>query len=137
MTLSATDRLDIVDLYTRASYHLDFCEPEKYVALFTADGVLVQQVGDAEVQRCEGTVQLLGFACSEVARVGRASQHWTANILIALSDDGASGTCHAMTVVTDVATRTHQIAFAGQYRDRFVRTGAGWRFRERRVVGPW
>lgn len=137
MTLSATDRLDILDLYARTAYHLDFGEPEKYVALYTEDGVFARQAGDAEVFRREGAAQLLEFARGVIARNGRTAQHWNSNVIIEAAEDGATGTCHTMLVVTDVETRTHRITLTGQYRDRFVRTGGGWRIKERRVVGPW
>jgi len=137
MTLSATDRLDILDLYSRASYHLDYGEPEKYVALFTADGVHSQQAGDEVVLRHEGAAQLLEFARGVVARNGRTVQHWNNNILIGQDPDGAIGTCHTLMVITDLATQSQKIVLAGQYRDRFVRPAGGWRFRERRFVTPW
>jgi len=137
MALSATDRLDILDLYARASYHLDFGEPEKYAALYTEDGVFSRQAGDEIVFRCEGVAQLLEFARGVVALNGRSGQHWCGNIIIEASDEGATGTCHSMLVTTDAATKSHTITQTGQYRDRFVRPAGGWRFKERLFVGSW
>jgi hypothetical protein len=137
VSLSATDRLDILDLYARAAYHLDFGEPEKYVALFTADGVLVRQTGDEVDLRRSGAAELLEFAQDVVQRNGRTGQHWNSNITIESSSEGAIGTCHTMLVVARAETRSHQIASTGQCRDRFTRTATGWRFKERVFVQPW
>ena len=136
MALSATDRLDLIDLYARAAHHLDAGEPEQYVALFTPDGVYIRQAGEAEVSRHRGAAQLLAFAREVAAGAGRDGQHWNSNILIESTADGANGTCHMMRVLTDATVRSHRITLAGRYQDRFVRTATGWRFRERRSIEP-
>ena len=70
----------------------------------------------------------------------RVTQHFVCNVLVKVeSADAATGSCRILLYVTDASdpetTEGRQAAakqLIGVYRDRFVRTKAGWRIAERR-----
>lgn len=61
------------------------------------------------------------------ARPPRASRHIVANIRVSVGGDAATATSQIL-----LFTAAGQPPLVGTYADRLVRTGAGWRFVERR-----
>jgi hypothetical protein len=61
------------------------------------------------------------------ARPPRTSRHIVANIRVSVGGDAATATSQIL-----LFTAAGQPPLVGTYADRLVRTGAGWRFVERR-----
>lgn len=62
------------------------------------------------------------------------TRHVTTNIVVHVEDGGDSATARsAFTVLQATDGLALQPIIAGRYVDRFVRTGGGWRFAERRM----
>jgi hypothetical protein len=119
-------------LVTAYCHYVDHGEAEKIADLFSDDGIWrgpgVEMNGIEEVRK--------GFAARQ-ANAGRMSRHVCNNLLINVVDeDNATGTVY-LTLYRhdgDVQRRTSPLEgpeLVGEYRDRFVRTAAGWRFAER------
>lgn len=84
MTLSADDRLAILDLVTRADDAATRRDVESYVALFTDDGVL-----DGEKGEHRGHSELAEAVGRVWASEGTASSHLALNVII----DPVDGRC--------------------------------------------
>ena len=119
-------------LVTAYCHYVDHGEAEKIADLFSDDGIWrgpgVEMNGIEEVRK--------GFTARQ-ANAGRMSRHVCNNLLIDVVDeDNATGTVY-LTLYRhdgDVQRRTSPLEgpdLVGEYRDRFVRTEAGWRFAER------
>ncbi len=119
-------------LVTLYCHYVDHGEAAKIADLFTVDGVWrgpgVEMRGIEEVRK--------GF-CIRQANAARMSRHVCNNLLIDVVDeDNATGTVY-LTLYRHDGEEGRRISplegpvLVGEYRDRFVRATAGWRFAER------
>ncbi|MES1247388.1 MAG: nuclear transport factor 2 family protein [Actinomycetota bacterium] len=101
-------------------------DPDAFAALFAEDGVWAA-AGEPIVGRA---------AIRERAESGRRFRfHLTANPIIDLDGDRATGRWHALVALTG---RDGEAAWlAGRYVNEFVRTGEGWRFAAVRFSGAF
>ena len=61
------------------------------------------------------------------------TKHVTTNLIVDVDEEGGTATCRSyFTVLQQVDGLPLQPVIAGRYRDRFLRTAAGWEFAERR-----
>ena len=86
MTLSAQDRLDILELIARADNAASDRDPDAYLALFTDDAVL-----DGEQGEYHGQEGLRRAAVSVWPREPPGTLHLTLNTVIDPADDAGTG----------------------------------------------
>ena len=123
------DRQEINDLIHDYCTHLDRYEPDKVAALFTEDCVTDygpsfggEVLGREMVER-GWTFALAGWV---------ATSHHVSNIRLEFEDDDAAqGTTYLY--AWHRAGENPDFHIWARYHDRFVRTGEGWRFSERRL----
>lgn len=123
-TLSPQDYIDIYQLY---GYYTRDVEPgsERNAAwLFTEDGSFESPTGEI----FKGQRQLQEFYEPRRYRVGL--RHLNTNFLIHPTREGARGTAY-MIMVEQEQERPIEVTTFGVYHDTFVKTRAGWRFKER------
>ena len=125
----------LVSLYT---HYADFGEAERVAELFARDAVWA--VGPI---RFEGQGKIRQMMRERQEMAGRRSRHVCTNLQIdVLDENNASGLVYLTLYRHDFegpereAGEVMQTAptAVGEYRDRFVRTDAGWRFSERHAA---
>lgn len=124
--------LECARLVARYCHLVDHGEASKIADLFTVDGVWT-----APGVEMNGRAQLsAGFSARE-QNTSRKSKHVCNNLLVdVIDEDHAEGTVY-LTLYRHDSNDTQAIAplegpvLVGEYRDRFVRTDAGWRFQRR------
>lgn len=120
-------------LITRYTHLVDFGQAPEIAELFTQDGVWrtdeFAMNGQDEIRA--------GFERRQgVSR--RLSRHVCTNISVDVDGDTATGLCYLVNYRHDSASGEAEHPspadvpkYVGEYRDRFVRTAAGWRFSDR------
>jgi hypothetical protein len=96
-------------------------------------------VWESDEVKLEGRDALLRFFGDAAAAAGRKSRHVSSNVAVTVLDgDRAEGLSY-FTLYRHVGEKPRvpdldgQPVILGHYSDRFVRTGAGWRFAHRRA----
>jgi hypothetical protein len=101
---------------------------EEAVSLYARDGLMTRPTApDVEIVGREAL--LAAF----LARPPRTSQHVVANIVVEVESETAARALSAILLFTG----KDGPPLIGTYRDRFVLTGEGWRFSERRGALTW
>jgi len=121
------DRIDILDLLARYTYHGDRGRIDALAACFADDGTL-EFPGNSASGPAEVAAALTG---GERNRAIGFVRHHITNPLIELDGDRASARSYFS--VTSDNGPDH----SGTYDDKLVRTAAGWRFAHRRVRIDW
>lgn len=122
--LSEADRVEIEQLYARASFAFDagLAHGADFARTFTPDGVLVRH----------GTTTSGQAALTAVAADAEANpvlHHWLTNLTIEPSPEGAIGRVYVLNFMPgNAATAVRDV---GHFDDRLVRTNEGWRFARR------
>lgn len=129
--LSVADRLDLTDLAHRYAAAVDDRDAAGVAALFTDDGVLASPRPPRSLDPVDEATgpEAIAAAMGQLAAMA-ATQH--AVVGLVLDGDGAdhaSGrvACIAHHVLPDATSLVWHVT----YRDRYRRTGAGWRFARR------
>jgi SnoaL-like domain len=130
-----SDRLEIQDLLVRYCYAIDDRDWDAFRAVFTADAVIDNTETGGPRTGVDETVRYLQKALAKT----RMSQHAISTTRLELRGDEASARTHcSCPMVVDVGDGKTQVFFQGLwYRDRLVRTRAGWRLAERVEEGYW
>jgi 3-phenylpropionate/cinnamic acid dioxygenase small subunit len=123
------DRIDISDVLIRYMTALDTRDWDLLHTCFTEDAVL--DFGTL-ARRRDGWTDILG-AAGIVTGYDR-TQHMLSNIVITIDADEAQASSyfHAVHVIDGEA-----LTIGGVYRDRLVRTPAGWRIAHRSLDPVW
>jgi len=126
--LSPQDYIEIQQLYMRYTWAIDSHAEEgmAYARTFTPDGEFL----------IRGTKHVGYAALAEVAKArpngpAPAPHHFTTNLIIEPSPEGARGGAYYMSVPTPQPDKPVSIITTGTYRDVLVRTAEGWRFKSR------
>ena len=122
-TLTAADRLEILELYTRYSQMFDLPEgsAEGWASTFTDNGVFLTMTGHKA---------LAEFWTKNHAEPNRPQRrHFTTLPLLTPTAEGATGTCYLMMV--NASQTPPAMLSAGVYDDTLVKTAQGWRFQKR------
>jgi SnoaL-like domain len=138
MPLSVADHIEIEQLIATLCQALDIGRPEEFVAAFAPDGIYQATTSVASGEqvrfRHQGPAQLLAFAEQAAAKRAGLARHWTGNLVLTGTEQGAEATSYVMFMQIDPQTRQRSITLSGVHRDRFVRTAGGWRFQQRTIV---
>jgi ketosteroid isomerase-like protein len=128
MPLTADDHTALQQLYARHNHALDFGDAEGYVACFTEDGAF-----EVAGTRHEGTDGLAAFARAVAEATQGQLRHWTSNLVLEGSGEGARGRVYVMGVGRDEGKPV--ITGSAVYHDELRRGADGeWRFHSRTVV---
>ena len=125
-------------LVTQYCHFIDHGEAARIAELFSEDGVWA----NATVTRNGRTEIAAGFGRRQ-DNAARISRHVCCNQLVeVIDDDNATGVVYVTLYRQDgeVGRRTAPADvpdIVGEYRDTFVRTNDGWRFRRRDVVASF
>lgn len=123
------DRLEIQDLLTRYCTAIDTRSFELLDTVFTADGVGDYTASGGIRAALPELKQWLAQALSAFTVI----QHMVANFVIEIDGDSATSSCYLFNPLgfPGDSGATDMLFCGGLYRDRLVRTGQGWRIRER------
>ena len=127
MTTSLEDKESIRELLSDYSFRIDAFEFAELGALFTEDGEWI-----ARYARARGPAEIAALMARNIPAEPRR-KHFIMNSLIRLDGDKATARTSYL-VVLQAAGAGLVPSVAGTYEDQLVRTPAGWRFRERRLV---
>ena len=112
---------------------VDFGDAPGIADLFTEDG----RWTSAEVDMDGRDAIRAGFTRRQ-AVTRRQSRHLCTNVVVDVDGDEATALCYLVNYRHDSETGTAESPapagipkYVGEYRDRFVRTGEGWRFQQR------
>jgi ketosteroid isomerase-like protein len=130
--LSIADRIEINDLMASYAWALDTGDVDSFVACFTADAVVIEEVFE-EPDRWEGA-----------AGIRRLAEHFRAvpnfpgrqHHLSQLVVKGDSRRCSARSFALVTECRgepPYLIRFAGYWDDKLVKFGGRWLFKERTI----
>jgi 3-phenylpropionate/cinnamic acid dioxygenase small subunit len=66
------------------------------------------------------------------------TKHVTTNLILEVDDEAGTASCRSYVTVFQATDELPlQAIYSGRYRDTFVRSGDGWRFDSRRIVGDF
>jgi hypothetical protein len=121
--LSKNDYTEIHELYARYAYAYDTGNKDMYGGVFTPDGVFM--IGtDRVLNGPKEIATLINGPLRERPKIF----HFTTNVLIEPSPDGAKGSCYV--ILMDLQ-KNPAVTGGGVYEDTLVRTKDGWRFKKR------
>ncbi|HWF75020.1 MAG TPA: nuclear transport factor 2 family protein [Solirubrobacteraceae bacterium] len=124
------DRLAIGDLVTEYAWLLDHRRWHDVAGLCTEDAVLT--IRGREIR---GHAGLAEWAEHRAANKARRTQHqMTLMRLEPVSPDLVHGTAALVLHVAKAGRGGTYVDLVAEYRDEYVRTDAGWRFRRRHLV---
>jgi hypothetical protein len=127
--LTPQDYNEIQQLYGNYSQALDKGQAERFAATFTPDGEFTsgRPAGRANETRMplKGTAALM-----RMGSVG-GGRHFTANLVITQTPEGANGSCYLL--LFNVRNVPATITETAIYQDTLVKTPQGWRFNKRVV----
>lgn len=120
------DRVAIRDLTARYNDAIDDGRLDDYLACFTPDGVFeVDGLG-----RGQGPDQIRPM----VEPITPVAIHLTLDAVVEVDGDTATQRCRFLLGRRSPDRADYTIVTSGRYRDRLVRTPAGWRFTERHAT---
>lgn len=128
-TISAEDRLDILDVLGRLYWALDTGDEEGIRSVFTSDGVMTSGSG----ARFEGAEGIRRFAHESVSNpTSRGRQHVTRPLYFYSSGEGWTVRSYLTILHCDEQSGEKRIRTMSCSDDTCVKTADGWRIKERR-----
>lgn len=130
--LTVEDRMAINDLFAAYAWSFDTGEVEAFVACFTPDGALIEEVfedpdcweGQDAIRRCAEHYRALKDFPGRQHHISQTQ----------LTGEGERCNARSFVFVTECRGEPpYTLRFAGYYLDRLVKTEAGWRFQERKI----
>ena len=137
--LSTSDKLEILELYSRYIHTLNKGDGDGFAACFTPDGVFNRPNGSARANipatRTVGTAAIAQLIRRAYEDGGGRRRRSHANILVTEGEvqGEARGEASFMLIIASGAG-PGSIALTGMAHDRFRRTEAGWRFAQRDLI---
>ena len=129
MTLSATDRLDILELLARADNAASRRDAATYISYFTEDAVLDGAKGEHR-----GRAALAEGVGPIWASEGLSSAHLTLNAVIdPVEGDPDQATATSTLVIIDTESATFSVRTISTIVQRLVKIGQTWRIASRSV----
>jgi 3-phenylpropionate/cinnamic acid dioxygenase small subunit len=124
------DRLAIEALVTEYAWLLDHRRWDDVAGLCTGDAVL--KIRGREIVGQDGLAQWAEYRAQKQSR--RTQHQMTLMRLEPIEPDLVNGTAALVLHVAKTGGSGTYVDLVGEYRDEYVRTGAGWRFRRRTLV---
>lgn len=133
MELTALDHAEIRNLYAKYNHYVDSGKDEgrAYANLFTSDGVFYINLQSRRVARGHAELAAVAKGAGSPPPVLKAAHH-AVNIMIEPTAEGASGSAYLI-MISSPTEGTTTTGLSGIYFDKLVKTGDGWRFKERRI----
>ncbi len=117
------DRRNIEAVVFRYAKLLDTKRYSQLTEVFTPEAT-ANYVGMAE---CKGVEAIIGLVSGVLDRCGN-TQHLLGNVQIDVQGDQATASCYLQAIHVGVGDYSDRLLTVwGEYRDRLVRTAAGWR----------
>jgi hypothetical protein len=127
--VSTDDFVQIQQLYSRYCHALDMGSGDAFASTFTEDGEFTG--GRAAGHANDDRTPLKGRQALAQMGSGGGSRHFTANLVVTKTADGAKGSCYLMLYSTrTIPASWMEIAV---YDDTLVKTPQGWKFKKRVV----
>lgn len=128
-TLTAADRVEILDLYGRHALAIDIGDGSDWAACFTEDGTFTANRGPGvEPRYITGREALDRFAREHRAGPRAGTRHHFTNIATSPAPGGAFGRAEVLYV------GGREVLGSGLYEDRLARVAGGWLFSQRAVT---
>lgn len=118
--LTAADYTAIQQLYARYNATIDRGDAAGWANTFVPDGTFMNN---------KGTEALKSFVNTWRAGQGASQRHFSADLVITPSAEGATG--NVSTILVNLATSPASISGYVTYTDTLVKTADGWRFKSR------
>lgn len=129
MPLSAEDKIEIQELMGRYSLAADVDGPEAMRDIFTEDATFVIEAMRANVQGIDNIVAWLTEAYK--AMPGKL-YHISTNFVIEGHGDNATMTCTSQGLMP--SNDGIKVFTLGHYQDVVVKTSAGWRLKDHKII---
>lgn len=138
--LTAIDYIEIQQLVNKLSFALDYCTNggQDFADLFVKDGQFIIDEGNGKPRVFGTREQLIGVAGGPDCKANQVPPrsyvlHLSEGLVIEATADGARGKSYAIYPANKGKYLKEDVAGQmGIYRDEYVRTPDGWRFRSRR-----
>jgi 3-phenylpropionate/cinnamic acid dioxygenase small subunit len=127
--LSADDYVEIQQLYARYAQALDKGEGDRFADTFVEDGEFTG--GRGAGRGTETRIPTKGSAALFKMGSRSGTRHFTANLVITPTADGAKGSCYLLRFNARNIPAT--ITETAIYDDTLVKTPQGWKFKKRVV----
>jgi SnoaL-like domain len=135
--LTALDYIQIEQLVARYARAIDTCSNNgyDYADLFTPDGAFVPSFDGRQGSAITGRERLAAVSgggsngCRNVPWIEQGVRHIYTNHVITPTADGATGVVDMLMI--GLGGDPNKIEYDGYYVDTYVRTPAGWRFKQR------
>ena len=135
MALSVEDRLEIQALLAGYSHAVSNCDPDKFCALFTEDGVWERKQPASGGKYTEkvtvaGLEALREFALENFKSQGQV-RYVSADLLLEGGSDEAEG--EVTSFIFDLNGPKPEISVVAVFDDVYIRTPKGWKFKYRGI----
>jgi SnoaL-like domain len=128
--LSAQDQLEILNLYARYNFTIDFGDGDGWAATFTPDAVF-----EGPGMHVVGSDELAAFAKQGHEAMGGRGRHFISNVWAEATEGGARGGAYLVHwFVADDDHPTTTVNTTGIYTDQLVKHDGQWRFSARNFV---
>jgi hypothetical protein len=135
--LTALDYIEIQQLVAKYARAIDTCSNNgyDYADLFTPDGAFIPSVDGQRGTPWQGRERLAAASgggangCKNVPWIEQGVRHIYTNHVITPAPEGAKGVVDMLMI--GLGGDPNKIQYDGYYEDVYVRTPAGWRFKER------
>ena len=134
------DRTEILDLYGRYTFALDWQDPDGYAECFTEDGVLdwaqgVEKGREAIRKAVHGMRDYYGKqAAADAPRRPAKLMHFITNPVIKLDGDRATGRAYWFEINNDGRDRWPYVSGYGYSEDEFRFVGGHWLISRRKIL---
>jgi hypothetical protein len=137
MELTALDYIQIQQLIAKYARAIDTCSNNgyDYADLYTPDGIFLPIVAGKAIPGIQGREKLAEVSgggskgCKNVPWIEQGVHHIYVNHIITPTPEGATGTVDFMMI--GLGGDPNKIENDGYYEDIYVKTAAGWRFKQR------
>jgi 3-phenylpropionate/cinnamic acid dioxygenase small subunit len=127
--LTADDYIEIQQLYANYAQALDKGEGERFAATFVEDGEFTGGRGPGKAND-DRTPRKGSAALTKMGNVS-GTRHFTANLVITPTAEGAKGSCYLL--LFNVRNTPGTIVETAIYDDTLIKTAHGWKFKKRVV----
>jgi len=131
MSISTSDRMEILELTARYADALDNADPDGFADTFAADGIMTLD-RDAGVIEAHGTDSLRRFilSISKQPKKLKSGRHFNTNHIVEGDGRAATHRCYLRYhSITDEAASS----VTGDYQDKLSKATGRWKFTERRI----